>query len=196
MLSGFWWIFLSTEKSTIFIFIKLKNMQQQDLIGYDEIIENSMRLVIYETLKKVEKTGLPGNHYFVLTFITKAKDVSISQELLEKYPEEMTIVIQFQFKNLVVEKDKFKISLSFSGKDEKLVIPYSAINSFSDPSMSFALKFSVNYDEIKSLENGDFGESNQANRDSSSLKAENSVDLSAKVVSLDAFRKNKGNKDK
>ncbi len=171
-------------------------MQQQDLIGYDEIIENSMRLVIYETLKKVEKTGLPGNHYFVLTFITKAKDVSISQELLEKYPEEMTIVIQFQFKNLVVEKDKFKISLSFSGKDEKLVIPYSAINSFSDPSMSFALKFSVNYDEIKSLENGDFGESNQANRDSSSLKAENSVDLSAKVVSLDAFRKNKGNKDK
>jgi hypothetical protein len=170
-------------------------MQQQDLIGYDEIIEKSMRLVIFETLKKIEKTGLPGGHYFVLTFVTKAPGVSVSKTLLEKYPEEMTIVIQFQYKDLVVEKERFKISLSFGGKHEKLVVPYASINSFSDPSMSFALKFSVNYDEIKSLENGDFGESNQANKDSSSKKAENSVDLSAKVVSLDAFRKNKDNKN-
>ncbi len=170
-------------------------MQQKDLIGYDEIIENSMRLVIYETLRKVEKTGLPGNHYFVITFVTKASGVEVSDLLLEKYPEEMTIVIQFQFKDLVVEKDKFKISLSFGGTHEKLVIPYSAINSFSDPSMSFALKFSVNSDDIKALEEGDFGESNQANKDSDLEKSQNSVDLSAKVVSLDAFRKNKDNKN-
>ena len=92
----------------------------QDQIGYDEIIENSMRLVIYETLKKVEKAGLLGKHYFIITFLTRFAGVSIPQSLLEKYPDEMTIVIQYQFRGLVVEADSFKISLGFSGKYEKL----------------------------------------------------------------------------
>ena len=72
---------------------------QQDLIGYDEIIENSMRSVIFETLKKIEKSGLPGKHYFIVTFLTSFPEVSISKVLKEKYPEEMTIAIQYQFKN-------------------------------------------------------------------------------------------------
>lgn len=169
-------------------------MTHQDLIGYDEIIENAMRSVIYQTLKKVDKSGLPGKHYFIITFVTRFPGVSISKTLLEKYYEEMTIAVQYQFKNLVVENDHFKISLSFSGKYEKLSIPYKAITSFADPSMNFALKFSMNYGDIEEMQSGDYGESNQANKNSANLKSTDAVDLSAKVVSLDAFRKNR-NKD-
>lgn len=159
----------------------------QDLIGYDEIIESSMRSVIYETLKKIEKTGLPGKHYFIVTFATKYAGVSIPKSLIEKYPEEMTIAIQYQFKSLIVEKDFFKISLSFGGKFEKLTVPYRSITSFADPSMNFALKFSMTYADVEefSTENN-FDESSLANK---SKKKVNEIDLSEKVISLDAFRK-------
>lgn len=162
-----------------------------DLIGYDEIIENSMRSVIYETLKKIEKTGLLGKHYFVITFLTRFPGVSIPKSLLEKYSDEMTIAVQYQFRNLVVEPESFKISLSFAGKYEKLAIPYKAITSFADPSMNFALKFSVGYDDLEDMEGGDYGESNRANKAAGEEKSVADVDLSAKVISLDAFRKNK-----
>ncbi len=160
----------------------------QDLIGYDEIVEKSMRLVIYEALKKVEKSGLLGKHYFVVTFLTRFPGVSVSKALREKYPDEMTIVIHHQFKNLSVEEDKFKVSLSFSGKYEKITIPYKCITSFSDPSINFALRFSINYNDLGLLEDFDEGKGS-ANRDSLEDKAK--VDLSAKVISLEAFRKNK-----
>jgi hypothetical protein len=161
----------------------------QDLIGYDEIIENSMRSVIFETLKKVEKIGLPAKHYFVVTFLTRFPGVAIAKSLQEKYPEEMTIAIQYQYKNLIVDHDYFKISLSFNGKYEKLVIPYKAVTSFADPSMNFALKFSISYDDMQELEEGGDLITNikSANQDKSE------VDLSAKVISLDAFRKNRNN---
>ncbi len=163
----------------------------QDLIGYDEIIENSMRSVIFETLKKVEKVGLPGKHYFIITFLTRFPGSSIPKVLLEKYPEEMTIAIQYQFRGLAVEHDFFKISLSFNGKYEKLTIPYKAITSFADPSMNFALKFSMTYDDLELMEENDYGEANQANKNNPKDKKEANLDLSAKVISLDAFRKNK-----
>lgn len=163
----------------------------QDLIGYDEIIENSMRSVIIETLKKIEKKGLPGKHYFIVTFLTRFPGVSLTKTLLEKYPDEMTIAIQYQYKSLVVENDSFKISLSFAGKYEKLEIPYKAITSFADPSMNFALKFSMSYGDLEDLESGDYGESNRANKIAGQEKSGTTVDLSAKVISLDAFRKNK-----
>ena len=101
----------------------------QDLIGYDEIIESSMRSVIFETLKKIEKTGLPGNHYFVITFMTSFPDVKISKELSSQYQDEMTIAIQYQYKSLKVYSDYFQISLSFKGKYENLTIPYKSITS-------------------------------------------------------------------
>ncbi len=165
----------------------------QDLIGYDEIIENSMRSVIYETLKKIEKTGLLGQHYFIVTFLTRFPGVDLPKHLVEKYPEEMTIAIQHQFRNLVVDHEQFSISLSFSGQNERMVIPYKSVTSFADPSMNFGLKFSVSYDEIEGFENGDFGESNLANGENDKEKKGETIDLSAKVISLDAFRKNKSN---
>ncbi len=163
----------------------------QDLIGYDDIIETSMRSVIYETLKKIEKTGLPGKHYFMITFMTRFPGVSIPKSLLEKFSEEMTIAVQHQYKSLAVEQDNFKISLSFNGKYEKLLIPYNAITSFADPSMNFALKFSMTYSDLEDLENGDLTDPNQANKNLSAEKNASNVDLSAKVISIDAFRKNR-----
>lgn len=180
---------LSTESRALFSLPKKSSMQ--DLIGYDEIIENSMRSVIYETLKKIEKTGLPGKHYFIVTFLTRFPGVVLPKHLIEKYPEEMTIAIQYQYKSLTVDQDQFKIALSFSGKNEKMTIPYKSVTSFADPSMNFGLKFSVSYDEIEGFENGDYGESNLANNSEGKEKKSESIDLSAKVISLDAFRKNK-----
>jgi len=159
----------------------------QDQIGYDEIIENSMRMVISETLKKIEKTGLLGQHYFVITFLTRFPGVEIAQSLMERYPDEMTIVIQYQYRGLVVEHDFFKIALSFNGKYETLTIPYKSITSFADPSMNFALKFSMTYNDLQDLESEDYLESDPANSD---LIKKREIDLSAKVISLDAFRKN------
>lgn len=159
----------------------------QDLIGYDEIIENSMRSVIYETLKKVEKTGLIGKHYFIVTFLTRFPGILVPKKLIEKYPEEMTIAIQYQYRSLVVEQDNFKISLSFDGKYEKLVVPYKAVTSFSDPSMNFGLKFSVSHEDFEASN----GELHPANKSETKAKKSDSVDLSAKVISLDAFRNNK-----
>lgn len=164
----------------------------QDLIGYDEIIENSMRLVISETLKKVEKTGLLGKHYFVITFLTGFKGISVPKKVLEKYHDEMTIVIQHQFKNLLVEDECFKISLSFNGRYEKLTIPYRAITSFADPSMNFVLRFSMAYGEVEGLIGDEYDAPELANRNDSK-KGGADVDLSAKVISLDAFRKNRDN---
>ena len=156
-----------------------------DLIGYDEIIEASMRSVIYETLKKVEKTGLLGKHYFIVTFLTQFPDVIVPKSILEKYPDEMTIAIQYQYKNLVVEAESFKISLSFGGKFEKLIVPYKSITSFADPSMNFALKFSMAYPEDEKINTEEFDNSNLSNKTKNK-----EIDLSAKVISLDAFRKN------
>jgi hypothetical protein len=154
----------------------------QDLIGYDEIIENSMRSVIYHTLKKIEKSGLPGNHYFVVTFLTKCKGVKLSQNLVEKYPEEMTIALQHQFKDLIVKEDEMQISLSFSGNYEKMTIPYRSITSFNDPSINFGLKFSNNY---TNSDDDDFEFDNTiANQENTK-----NIDLTAKVISLDDFRK-------
>lgn len=164
----------------------------QDLIGYDEIIENSMRLVIVETLKKVQKIGLIGRHYFIITFLTRFNGITVPKKILERYSDEMTIVVQHQFKNLIVEDECFKISLSFDGRYEKLTIPYRAITSFADPSMNFVLKFSMAYGEIEGLVDEDFENPSSANRNESGRKTAE-IDLSAKVISLDAFRKNKNN---
>ncbi len=171
----------------------MNNKVNQDLIGYDDIIENSMRSVICQTLKKVEKSGLLGKHYFIITFATRFAGVSVPKILLEKFPEEMTIAIQYQYKSLIVEEDLFKISLSFGGKYEKLVVPYKSITSFSDPSMSFALKFSMTNEDLEEL--SAFDDSNRANQENNKERNDSAIDLSAKVISLDAFRKNKDNKD-
>jgi len=161
----------------------------QDLIGYDEIIENSMRSVIYETLKRVEKTGLPGGHYFIVTFLTKFKGIKMNKSLLEKYPEEMTIAIQHQYRDLKAEENEFQVSLSFSGVFETIKIPYKSITSFTDPSINFGLKFSAEYEDYEENEDNLKLHANIEN------VSKSKIDLTEKVISLDAFRKTKNSDD-
>ena len=176
--------------------------ENKDLIGYDEIIENSMRTVIYETLKKIEVKGLPGSHYFIISFLTKHPGVKLSKTLKDKYNEEMTIVIQHQYQNLKVTHEHFEISLSFSGKFEKLSVPYSAVSSFADPSMNFGLKFSVSLDDLEgaqvtTIDTKDHANKNKSDEDDKkgkkNSKSKTKVDLSEKIISLDQFRKDKNN---
>lgn len=158
----------------------------QDQIGYDEIIEDSMRTIINKVLKKVEKGGLHGNHHFVITFSTKNSGATISKALKERFPTEMTIVIQHQFNSLKVEDDSFNISLSFSGVLEKLVIPYRAISSFADPSVNFGLKFNTIDIDSENLDE-EFDENFESEKPAN-------IDLSSKIVSLAEFRKNHNKK--
>ncbi len=115
----------------------------EDLIRYDILAQDALRGVIRKVLSEVNRTGLPGNHHFFITFVTSAPGVRISTRLHEKYPEQMTIVIQHQYWDLEVSETGFEVTLSFNDVSEKLVIPYSSIRGFYDPSVNFELEFEV-----------------------------------------------------
>ena len=112
-----------------------------DLLRYDQMVEDALREVVRTTLTEVAERGLPGNHQVYLTFLTDHPGVEIADHLRETYPGEMTIVLQYQFWGLEVESDAFAISLSFDDVRERLHIPFAAITAFADPSVNFALQF-------------------------------------------------------
>ena len=115
----------------------------EDLIRYDKLIDSAMRFVVKEALREVFNVGLKGDHHFLLSFLTDAEEVEIPKTLKDRYPNEMTIVIQHQFENLIISDDKFSVTLSFDGKKEKIVVPFSALTSFADPGVKFGLKFNL-----------------------------------------------------
>ncbi len=111
-------------------------------INYDKLVEASLKYVVIGALKIVAEDGLPGEHHFYITFKTNHPDARISAPLLDQYPEEMTIVLQHQFANLMVSPTYFEVDLSFGGIPQTLRIPYDAITYFADPYAKFALSFS------------------------------------------------------
>jgi hypothetical protein len=115
----------------------------EDQIRYDILAQEAMRGVMRKVLAEVARTGLPGNHHFFITFLTAAPGVRISTRLRERYPEQMTIVIQYQYWDLKVTDAGFEIGLSFSDVPERLEIPFSAVRGFYDPSVNFELEFDV-----------------------------------------------------
>jgi uncharacterized protein len=118
------------------------------LIPYDEIVQEALRAVVGRVLGEVESTGrLPGDHHFYITFKTAAAGVEIPKHLSERFPDEMTIVIQNRFWDLKVNEDGFEVGLSFNQAPAKLVIPFSAITGFVDPAVNFALQFQAQSDE-------------------------------------------------
>lgn len=114
-----------------------------DQMQYDQMVENALRGVVREALTKVLKEGLPGEHHFYLTFRTQAPGVSIPDYLHDQYPEEMTIVMQHQFWDLIVEDSFFSITLSFKNRPAELRVPYAALSAFVDPSVKFGLQFNL-----------------------------------------------------
>jgi hypothetical protein len=110
----------------------------EQVIRYDLLACEALRGIVRTVLQRVHKKGLPGDHHFLITFDTTASGTIISKRLKDQYPEEMIIVIQHQFWDLLVYDDRFEVKLSFNNVPERLVIPYAAIKSFVDPSVPFA----------------------------------------------------------
>ena len=114
-----------------------------DLIRYDLLVQDALRGVVRSVLTEAAREGLPGDHHFFISFRTRAPGVRLSNRMREQYPQEMTIVLQHQFWDLVVGELGFEVGLSFQGKPEILAIPYSAVTGFFDPSVDFGLKFEI-----------------------------------------------------
>jgi hypothetical protein len=114
-----------------------------DHIRYDLLAREALRGVVQRVLADVAKNGLAGDHHFYISFDTRAPGVRISPRLREKYPEEMTVVLQHQFWDLIVSDEGFEVGLSFNGVPERLGVPLAAIKGFFDPSVQFALDFEM-----------------------------------------------------
>jgi uncharacterized protein len=113
------------------------------LIPYDEIVQEALRAVVGRVLGEVERSGgsLPGSHHFYITFKTDAPGVSVPPHLRERFPDEMTIVLQNKFWDLKVAEDGFSVGLTFNQIPAKLTVPFVAITAFVDPAVDFGLQF-------------------------------------------------------
>jgi uncharacterized protein len=172
----------------------------EDLMRYDLLAQDALRGVVRSALAQVAASGLPGDHHLFIALDTRFRDVQISDRLRQKYPEEITIVLQHQFWNLEVRETEFSVELTFDNVLERLVVPYAAIKGFFDPAVQFGLQF-----ETKVVPDADAADSDgavepppaQAARKAGAASgggnepgpAEESGDDAPKVVSLDQFRK-------
>ncbi|ETD78542.1 SspB family protein [Rhodobacter capsulatus] len=148
-------------------------------IDYGTLMHRAMRGLIQTVLTEVAEHGLPGAHHFFITFDTRAPKVEMADWLKSRYPEEMTIVIQHWFDNLVVTDEGFSITLNFGNQPEPLVIPFDAVHTFVDPSVEFGLRFESQ-------------ESDEEDEDEDEDEPEDEPEkprTEAEVVSLDKFRK-------
>jgi hypothetical protein len=180
-----------------------------DLIRYDVLVSDALRGVVRQVLTEIASTGLPGEHHFYITIDTRLPGVRISSALRQRFPEEMTVVLQHQFWDLKVTEQTFEVGLSFSGVPERLLIPFSSVTGFADPSVDFALKFETllvdeedmigEVAETQPDEEGDNapvrletataeGPSN-SDADPKTDDVDEGEEKSADVVSLDSFRK-------
>jgi len=153
--------------------------EDPDTIAYGRLMHRAMRGLIQTVLTDVAERGLPGEHHFFVTFDTRAEGVAIAPWLHDRYPEEMTIVIQNWFDGLSVDDEGFSITLNFGDSPEPLRIPFNAIQTFVDPSVEFGLRF-----ETQGHDDPD-GEPPEDD----DPEDEDAPHHDAEVVSLDTFRK-------
>lgn len=146
-------------------------------INYATMVNSAMRNMIKDVLSRVAKEGLPGEHHFYITFLTDIFGIKIPSALKKQFPEEMTIVLQYEYENLVVNERNFSISLRFGGVPHTLIIPFNAIISFADPSCKFALHF----EHIEEQTPEEFEEE--------FLSAPQQDNGGAEIISLDKYRK-------
>lgn len=179
-----------------------------ETLRYDQWIENALRSVIKRALKHAVDNGLPGEHHFYITFRSQDTGVEIPPYLKAQHEDEMTIVLQYQYEDLIVEDDFFSVSLRFNGKHEKLRVPFASVTSFADPSVDFGLQLKIPtddefYDDEDDLgvDFADEGSENNSNssgdtdRFGSSKQSKDKNDAgdgekkTGEVIALDAFRK-------
>lgn len=160
-------------------------VKEENSLRYDKMVEQALRGVVRQAVEEVVKDGLPGEHHFYITFMTDFPGVEIPDYLRDRYPGEMTIVLQYQFYDLSVDKEKMKVTLSFNNIPERLSIPLAAITIFADPSVNFALQFQPLDDGGPDLEPEDDASGEE---DKSGAKGK-AGGKTGEVVSLDKFRK-------
>ncbi|MGR3614855.1 MAG: SspB family protein [Paracoccaceae bacterium] len=151
-------------------------------IDYGNLMHTAMRGLIRKVLDDVAEHGLPGNHHFFITFDTDHPDAELADWLSDRYPGEMTVVMQHWFDNLDVGEDGFAVTLNFGDAPEPLYIPYDAIKTFVDPSVEFGLRF-------ESTDEDEDGEEDSVEEAPVELDVEEEPRPDADVVSLDSFRK-------
>lgn len=144
-------------------------------LEYKEMVDNALRGVARDALEQVAANGLPGEHHFYITFRTHAAGVDIPDDVRQRFPQEMTIVLQHQFWDLAVTQEGFSVGLSFASQPCRLAIPFAALTAFADPHVNFGLQFAA--DEAEPSEEGEVTET--------TTDAEGDDN----VVTLEAFRK-------
>ncbi|CAI3944792.1 SspB-like protein [Commensalibacter communis] len=161
-----------------------------NLLPYHEWIESAYRQVTINALKHIAKNGMPGNHSFYVTFLTTYSGVSIPARLKAQYPEEITIVLQHQFWDLMIDEHKniISVGLSFGGVSSTLIIPLGAITAFSDPEAKLLFTFSPLPSPVSAIPSALTNEQTKANVET--LPTPDAGDTEeTPVISLDAFRK-------
>jgi len=148
-------------------------------IDYGTLMHRAMRGLIHDVLEQVERAGLPGEHHFFITFDTRQPGVELADWLRERYPEEMTVVMQHWYEDLEVDDGGFGITLNFGDSPERLYIPFDAIRTFVDPSVEFGLRFET----AEADEEDEDDEEEAEATDAADGRPE------AEVVSLDKWRK-------
>lgn len=155
----------------------------ESLIPYDEIVQDALRAVVGRVLGEVEASGgLPGEHHFYITFKTRAPGVQIPKHLRDRFPDEMTIVVQHRFWDLKVEEDGFTVGLSFGGVAATLVVPFAAVTQFHDPAVEFVLTFQANVIEAPIADE-------EAENDEPDARMSAPEEDGSNVVSVDFTRK-------
>ena len=170
-------------------------------INYELLVEDALRSVVRGALSIAQHTGLPGEAHYYISFLTEYPGVEMPAQLKEANPQEMTIVLQHQFWDLVVEAEYFQVTLSFGGKHSTLVVPYAAVSHFTDPSVGFGLQFTVE-DPNAPAETDAEAEAGAHNSDETALStagaqtaqmadtsSEQATESEAEIVQLDAFRR-------
>ncbi len=166
----------------------------KDLLNYETMVERALKSVVVEALTQVAENGLPGSHHLYVTFATDFQGVELPDHLHEKFPGEMTIVLQHQFWDLTVEEARFLVTLSFNDIQERLAIPFPAIKAFADPSVNFGLQLKfegegeIDVTSPAVLKEPDAKLEAEPEPEIESTPAETAED-DDNVVTLDAFRK-------
>tara|TARA_Y200000002_G_C22242434_1_gene480247 strand:- start:98 stop:577 length:480 start_codon:yes stop_codon:yes gene_type:complete len=155
----------------------------ENLIDYDKIVEDALRVVVKKSLEIINEKGIPGDHHFYISFDSTYKGIKVPNELKSSEDNEIKIILQHQFWNLKIDDIKFSVTLSFNGQKKDIIVPFNSIVSFSDPSVGFSLQFKKN-----SVKEGSFKE--RINQPEDSIKNTKQKNK-AEVLSLDAFRPKK-----
>lgn len=160
-----------------------------EALRYDKMVEGALRGVVRQAVEEVINDGLAGDHHFFITFTTDHPGVKIPDYLRERYPGEMTIVLQYQFHDLYVDAGRMEVTLSFNNVPERLIVPLPAITIFADPSVNFALQFQPLADEDEDPEFDPDGTDDDSDKSNTDEKPTSGGSEAGQVVSLDQFRK-------